>query len=98
MEILCRGRRIHNMYIWVDKAVTIDIKSIVAHLQETLYATTRMLGPSAVIAVRKEHYQSRLPKPFYLTAGDICINYNLGGIKEISKLCFPDVKVIWCFP
>ena len=39
------------------------VRIVVAHLQEALNASGRMLGTLALIAVRQEHHKARLTEP-----------------------------------
>ena len=49
-----------------------------------------MLGPHALVAVREQHDEARLPDPLGLAGRDELVDDALGGVGEVAELRLPD--------
>src|SRR5690554_22024 len=61
-------------------------------LQEPLEARRRVLWPLPLIAVWKQHHQSRHPQPLGLGGDYELVDDDLGTVHKIAELRFPDGK------
>src|SRR5690606_5570352 len=59
-------------------------------LQETLEPRRRMLGALALVAVRKEQREPAEPAPLRLARADELIDNDLGAVREVAELRFPE--------
>src|ERR1017187_4147548 len=82
MKLIRRSCAIHNLNVVFG-----------ALLQKTFNAATGMFGTLALITVRQQEYQPCHSPPLVFRTGDELIDNNLGSVKKIPELGFPDDQI-----
>src|ERR1700677_4978599 len=59
------------------------------HLQPALDARARMLGPGALVPMRKEEDDAREPEPLVFRRGNELVDDDLTGVREVPELRLP---------
>ena len=79
VEVLGRRRQVADLDVVLG-----------AELKKALQAGARVLGPLALLAVRKQHHQSARAVPLLLRARDELVDDDLCGVCEVPELRLPD--------
>ena len=88
VDVLCVQRIIRT--VWV-------INWWVYVLQESFKVTCRMFRSWSIKAMREKQYQPSLSEPFRFWSSQVLVNDKLGWVVKVSKLSFPNTKILWTF-
>ena len=73
----------------------VNVRVVVAKLQESLNTSAGVLGTLTVVAVGQVHDKACALEPLPLAGGDELVDDALCVVGEIAELCLPDRQVIW---
>ena len=65
-----------------------------AQLEVALEPRRRVLRPLPFVAVRQHHHETAQAAPLGLARADELIDHDLGAVREIAELRFPDHQLV----